>query len=199
MIADELQRVVSKLRASRFFGRKSKLSDASVGANSEAHLLALRAISGDRAPTSWCVCFGDGAALAEFQFQVARESSDADGWSRCIGESLERARSQALTRSGVMELIVPPLWPMTGLANVVEPLVVADVDQVLEDIPARDHERFWKLACQVEKCAWGELWWELSGLSSELPNPFRPILQLAEAGIYPVGAMNGLLVAFAYR
>jgi|GEM_PF-4127905 len=109
-------------------------------------------------------------------------------------ESDENARS----------LLLPPLWPFTGRANVCGLTFVMTGGNAIMlkyvktiQYKSRDWTTAWGLVCQCESHIWDALAWEICPGFRELPNPFLPLVEIYALGYYPLGFEEGYCV-FSY-
>lgn len=92
-------------------------------------------------------------------------------------------------------LVGPPLWPVPGMINVVQPIATRNTSQVLRNIPSEFGQRCWEIACAVDQWTWNAIQWEIILHGALQTNPFYPLLKLAVLGVVPIGVQNAQLVA----
>jgi hypothetical protein len=145
------------------------------------------------------------AELLEEPFAVQIECGDwqecaalmreVEPWTDKLGRAIEAQTERIMSDPALAARIVPPLWPVAGMLNVVE-VIVADKDRVLASVPSEFEEVGWRLGCAVEKWAWGALRWSISWEGQR--NPFEVALRLAAMGLFALGKRGGGLVFFGF-
>lgn len=120
---------------------------------------------------------------------------EVESWTDKLGRAIEAQTERVISDPALAARIVPPLWPVAGMLNVVE-IIVADKDRVLANVPSEFGEVGWSLGCAVEKWAWGALRWSISWEGQR--NPFEIALSLAAMGLFALGKRSGRLVFFSF-
>jgi hypothetical protein len=135
---------------------------------------------------------GDGKVLRQLRDRV-RGNPNTERWTRSVAERLnQHVESTQSARS----LFRPPLWPISGQRTVVRQLSIAPHKDILGSIPVDDRDVFWELANDMELKFWGALDWELVYHDNLQTNPYFPLLELMDSGLYPLGFDQDLFIVF---
>jgi hypothetical protein len=139
---------------------------------------------------SWRVLHGGRWQLGDEAWPSPWDDPASTATARAMGAGLQ-------SRPDLRKLLRPPLWPVTGVSNVLGGAVIADsgrreqLVRVLAD--ERDRSLAWALLGSAESRVWDAMLWEFaSGLDLvHGDNPCDPLIELYELGYFPMGCIDG--------
>jgi hypothetical protein len=151
---------------------------------------------GQTPPNNVMAAVGDAAALRLLRRRIAndaRSEATIDHWTAALSRHVSTLRSGVADKASIFK---PPLWEFPEIPNVVKQLSIASPKDVLAPISEQDRDVYWQLACDVDVLFWSALDWEVIHRGSRDTNPYLPLINLIERGLYPLGFDDGVFVIF---
>jgi hypothetical protein len=111
-------------------------------------------------------------------------------WTNAISAKMTEVFVQIERSASLSSLVRPPLWPVNGKPSICGTILVAHGVNLANAgfTPSTDDWGVaWALLAQAESRIWYALVWELWQIHKPEINPYLPLLQMYELGVFPMG------------